>query len=496
MIWPLQKICFGAGHLPCPQALWVHGAGITQRSDYEVTLAPQAQLSCDGYANLLNAPQWQIVADIQRFGVVITGQGQVTLSILRDGISVLEQDLILTGRRTPIWVDAAHGIMTLRLETVQGADIAELTWVSDMPPLRIPKIALVIPTYQRAARVRATVARLLDWMDQHAVQSAAEFGIIVIDHDQALDVPPHPALSVIAAPNLGGSGGFARGLIRARETGFTHALLMDDDADLPCDALTRIAALFRHAPNPKLAVAGAMIARETPDRLWEDGARFDRVCRPRFHDLNLADPSRLLELEVSRLNPLGAQDYGGFWCFALPLSAMRHMPYPFFLRGDDSGFCLANQFDLITMAGVFAVQDGFGGKANALTTYFDLRYHLHHHLVHPHLNIGARATATVALRLIWRAWRLRDPVAMSAGCHAWRDMMRGPEQFDHLLDLLALKTRLGRVKPALVSGGYAMGLWCFWAIRHKALCRRYRAAYPRQTSLGFWRRIFAESQPI
>lgn len=496
MIWPLQNLCFGADYLPCPQALWVHGSGITPRSDYGVTLAPKAEVSCDGYANLLNAPQWRIVADIARFGVVITGLGQVRLYVLRDGVSVLQQDLTLTRHPKPIWVDAAHGIMTLRLETTHGADITELAWVSDMPPLRKPKIALIIPTYQRAEKIRATAARLLDWMDHYAAQSGAEFTVFVIDHDQALHLDPHPALSVISAPNLGGSGGFSRGLIRAREAGFSHALLMDDDADLHSDVLTRIAAVFRHTPDPKLAIAGAMIARETPNRLWEDGASFDRVCRPRFHALDLVDTSRLLELEVSRLSPLGVQDYGGFWCFALPLNAIRHMPYPFFLRGDDSGFCLANQFRLITMAGVFAVQDGFVGKANALTQYFDLRYHLHHHLVHPPLDIGARATATVALRLIWRAWRLRDPVAMSAACQAWRDMMRGPEQFDRPLDLLALKTRLGRVKPALYSGGHALVLWFLWIIHHKALCRRYRVAYPRQTSPGFWRRIFAESQPI
>ena len=58
----------------------------------------------------------------------------------------------------------------------------------------------------------------------------------------------------IANRNLGGAGGFARGLIAAEDGGFTHCLFMDDDAAFQMENLIRSFAFLRLARNPDAAL--------------------------------------------------------------------------------------------------------------------------------------------------------------------------------------------------------------------------------------------------
>jgi hypothetical protein len=136
------------------------------------------------------------------------------------------------------------------------------------------------------------------------------------------------------------------------------------------------------------------------------------------------------------------------------------------------------------------VQEGFAGRQSPLHAYLDLRYHLHHHLVHEALDIGRVRTAAVALRLIYRAWRARQSDQMLACVRAWRDMMRGPAQFDQICDLAALRARLAPQQPVWVVWLSCLGLTAVWLLCHGRLRRAYRAEYPRQTSERFWRDLF------
>lgn len=72
---------------------------------------------------------------------------------------------------------------------------------------------------------------------------ASHFQMFVIDNGQTLD---GEALStdqvhVIPNKNVGGSGGFARGMMEAMasDTGVTHVLLMDDDVSVSTESIKR-----------------------------------------------------------------------------------------------------------------------------------------------------------------------------------------------------------------------------------------------------------------
>lgn len=494
----LQNIPLPETHLPLPRGLWLRGGGARVVGG-ALRLTPGARVDLGGYCGVMNATQWRARAGIGDLHLTLTGQGRVGFEILRDGRVLHRGKARLSATPRPFAClrgGQVKGVLSLRLWALEGqAWLHRAQWRTTTPPRRRPRIALVIPTFRREAQVQASISRLRDLIADRGLGRDIAAHLFVIDHGQSLPPPADCAsVSLFSARNLGGSGGFARGLVLARAHGFSHAIFMDDDATLPDEALMRMAGFLSYARNESTAIAAAMLTPRN-GRLWEDGALFDRVCRPRLHGLDLTDPRAVMRLEAARGALLPANAYGGFWGFAFPVANVRHLPFPFFLRGDDSGFCLANRFDLTTLAGVFAVQEGFDTRQTPALFYRDLRYHLHHHLVHPILEIGARRSAAVALRLLWRAFRRRNRAEIWAGVVAWAGLLRGPSEFDAIPPPEDLARRLGQRPPPLALSAVAAGiLSMLWLIAYPKLKARFRQAYPRQTSQAFWQAQFQQQE--
>jgi hypothetical protein len=215
----------------------------------------------------------------------------------------------------------------------------------------------------------------------------------------------------------------------AMQAGFSHCLFMDDDAACGPDSLIRTVAFLRLARNLATALAGAMIATDVPWQMWENGAVFDRICRPRSKGADLRTLCDVLAVETAAAQPTPPNFYGGWWYFAFPLSHARRYPFPFFVRGDDISFSLANRFDIATLNGVVSWQESFFAKESPLTLYLDLRSHLHHHLTWPQLSIGRAGTARIALWFVIRALAKMHYESAQALLWAWQDMMAGPDHF-------------------------------------------------------------------
>ncbi len=72
--------------------------------------------------------------------------------------------------------------------------------------------------------------------------------------------------------------------------------------------------------------------------------------------------------------------YGGWWFFAFPIKQVTRYPFPFFVRGDDINFSLANDFHITTLNGVVSFAEDFSDKESPMTLYLDLRNHMVQHL--------------------------------------------------------------------------------------------------------------------
>lgn len=157
-------------------------------------------------------------------------------------------------------------------------------------------------------------------------------------------------LHIFPNRNAGGSGGFTRGMIeilnKKEQDGFTHVLIMDDDAVVEPDTLVRLYGFLTTVKDEwkNITVGGALLREEYPYILfcagewWENGYT---VPNPDYN-LDLRDRDRAscdyLEGSGNEYN-----QYSGWWC-SYSLNTVRgdNQSTPFFLHHDDIEYGIRN----------------------------------------------------------------------------------------------------------------------------------------------------------
>ena len=378
-------------------------------------LPPGASAWTETYVNMLNLGTWSRAARLSGLGLRLVGEGRVALRVTVSRVPgsfeiLTEAPLDLTPEGTTLdlgtllgaesdsageasEVPPQEGLVSLRLAALDGpARLDAGGFLTGAGEAREIRLGIAVTTFRREAEVAATAARIGAFLDQGGVPGA-EIRLYVVDNGGTAEPAPHPAVRLVRNPNLGGAGGFARGLAEATDWGASHVLFMDDDATFQMESLARTVAFLRLARSERAAVSGAMISAARKWVMWENGAVFHRMCRPGFVGTDLRDPIQVARMELAAARPKPPGFYAGWWFFAFPVAAATHWPFPFFVRGDDISFSLANRFDTVTLAGVVSFQEDFSAKESPLTLYLDLRNHLHHHLVQDAKEIGPWRTA-------------------------------------------------------------------------------------------------------
>jgi hypothetical protein len=422
----------------------------------DVTLQPGGTVRFDTYMNLLNLGTWSTHCQLDGLALTLTGAGHVALRVTRltDDVMapqiLLETDVVLEADTvhdlTNALTDPA-GLIAVAVTAISDANLTGGAFTTSLPASSAPfRLAIAITTFRREYDVAQTAARITGFFDGPGkpllAQAEAQSHLFVVDNGQSASPTPNPALTLIPNANLGGAGGFARGLVAAQDGGFSHCLFMDDDASFELENLIRTIAFLRLARSPRAAVAGAMISSAAKWRMWENGARFWRACRPQYMGTDLRDLQQVITMERDAALPKPAHFYGGWWYFAFPVDQVRHYPYPFFVRGDDISFSLANQFDTATLGGVVSFQDDFAAKESPLTLYLDMRNHLHHHLTQVGMQFGwAKSAWVVGLFFLRSIVRMHYDSA-NAQLTAWEDVMRGPDFFRDNADMMVKRAQI------------------------------------------------------
>ncbi|MEP4037173.1 glycosyl transferase [Pseudophaeobacter sp.] len=449
IIAPEQSIC-------SEPALYYRATGPVQVDPLRgsFSLAQGCALAFDTYFNLFNLTTWSRSCALEGLCLEVTATGHFELRIhhqTRAGARVLiHRSRHSQSGATPCRVDLAAllggqpqtGLLSLEIRalesevTLHGARFS----CQSPPPRPLPQLAISITTYQREHKVRDTVARLQSFLADFAF--GEKIHVQIIDNGQSAKIPNSRRVSSYSNPNFGGAGGFARGLLEAQDQGFSHCLFMDDDASFHMENIRRTYMLLALARDPATALAGAMISNLQKWRIWENGAYFDGSCHPLFNGTDLRQPAALQQMELASPQAQPATFYGGWWFFAFPLAQVRHHPFPFFVRGDDISFSLANDFTIVTLNGVVSFQDDFVEKESPQTLYLDLRNHLLHHLIFDKLDRSALGTARIACRFMMRSMLRCKYESAAAQLLAWRDVMQGPAFFGHNIDMQDRQARI------------------------------------------------------
>ena len=196
------------------------------------------------------------------------------------------------------------------------------------------------------------------------------FHMYVIDNGCTLDSDglSDSVVTVLSNKNVGGSGGFARGMMEvlASSRAFTHILLMDDDVIVSAESIKRTYNLLRLAQgNYRNAfVNGGMIALEEPNLLYEDisfvlkSGVHHRIKGNLYID-SVSDAAKNESIDVEVPNA-----FGGWWFSCMPVSVIKEhgLPFPFFVRVDDVEYAIRVQATFMTMNGICVWHEGFEGR--------------------------------------------------------------------------------------------------------------------------------------
>jgi galactofuranosylgalactofuranosylrhamnosyl-N-acetylglucosaminyl-diphospho-decaprenol beta-1,5/1,6-galactofuranosyltransferase len=213
----------------------------------------------------------------------------------------------------------------------------------------LPQVTVVMPTYRREA----------DAIEQSVRFAAMPLVSQVLVVDQAGTLAHHPVFSatmgssmgrgkirLLTQPNLGGSGGYARGMLESLDSPADAVFLGDDDAVLPAESLRRMVtfqALAGDAGSPTIVGTG-MRSAEQPDLLISEA----EYVRPQDFWWTSADgvgqgtPLTGTPDTWGWLTQHATPDYSGWWGTLLPPGTVAQvgLPAPFFLKWDDAEYGL------------------------------------------------------------------------------------------------------------------------------------------------------------
>jgi galactofuranosylgalactofuranosylrhamnosyl-N-acetylglucosaminyl-diphospho-decaprenol beta-1,5/1,6-galactofuranosyltransferase len=267
-------------------------------------------------------------------------------------------------------------------------------------------------------------------------------------------------LEVIEQDNLGGSGGFTRGLFEAIEhTDVPQVMLMDDDIRLEPDSVLRANAFTRSLAQP-VVVGSQMLNLQARARLHSMGEVVDlHACLWRAapgavtdHDFGEESLRETEELHT-RINAT----YNGWWMCTFPREVIERtgLPLPLFLKWDDAEYslrALEKGFPTVTLPGSAVWHMPWTDKNDATdwTAYFHVRNRLIMAALHSPYDVRTTLLKQ-GLKLSLRHLLSMEYSTVAVQQKAIEDFLAGPAKlFDSLRSALpevrALRTKYADAK--------------------------------------------------
>jgi galactofuranosylgalactofuranosylrhamnosyl-N-acetylglucosaminyl-diphospho-decaprenol beta-1,5/1,6-galactofuranosyltransferase len=430
--------------------------GSVVRERASVRLEPSTRVSGNTYFGRFPASYWQRWTTVKEVTVeaVVSGDGLLSVgaSDVAGDARVVAAQQVVGGEGTAVSLTAKldkfydGGALWLDLETEAGQrlTVEQLRWTVESPE-RIRPTAVTICTMNRAddclSNLQALAGDLssLDTLDAiyvadqgtDRVESRAGFAQVAKDLGDKLHY--------IVQPNLGGAGGFTRGLYEVAghtETEHANVLFMDDDVLLEPDLVVRMTAFANRTADPVI-VGGQMLNLLHPNQLHV-GAEYASLNtlepgKPVVHSLSTAD---LLGVDKETLKPNRQErrldaGYNGWWSCLIPYEIVKATgyPLPFFFQWDDAEYSYrarAHGFPTVTLPGAGVWHADFHWKDwDEWHRYFNLRNSIITAALHSPFNLTLLSRVLVA-QLV--RYLLGMQYGLSATLiKAVEDFLEGPE---------------------------------------------------------------------
>lgn len=315
--------------------------------------------------------------------------------------------------------------------------------------------------------------------------------VFVIDNAKSLSVEKNSSfVSVIPNKNLGGSGGFTRGLIEAKKGGYTHVLLMDDDIDFDPEVYKKAYKLLNSfdEDNKDDWIGFSMFPFDKPYLQYEMGSKWNGVkMMINNHNLDMRKEKNVIKNKKHQ-----KYNYSAWWSLIMPLSVVDKYgyPMPFFIKFDDIEYGLRRTKEKIVFSNDFKIShESFEKKFNPYLEYYLCRNAFITNAIH----IKCPAFKSF-LRFKWKTLKYilkNDKKSISMSNLGVKDFLTGPKIFyENDLEKYNSYIRNEYISKSLfVEYLFSIGLGFKLMFNFRKTKKQFEKEYNNLTSLEYWERI-------
>lgn len=349
-------------------------------------LPPNCILDCFTYLNAITVRKWKKYTNVEDITLNLTVKGDFSIQLFghyRESgeirKEIIKHESFHCPEVTEVFITYPKDIMgevcAFSIESKTEVEIYSGYYSTfiDEDKIKDINISIASTTFKKEEYIENNIKvleRELFYSDEPAGQHIV---MRIVDNGRTLDAEKYNSDYIHIYPNLnvGGAGGFTRGILESVESEQkpTHVILMDDDVKILPESLIRtwtLLSLMKDEYDTHF-ISGAMlfmehmnIQHEDVGYLHEDGSFGPR--KPRFM-LHMWDHVFMNEEEY----PPKPNSYAGWWYCCVPVKTMdmNDLPIPLFIRGDDVEYSVKQKAQFITMNGICIWHKGFANKYNA-----------------------------------------------------------------------------------------------------------------------------------
>lgn len=339
------------------------------------------------YLNTLQIKEWKEKTYANNFKLKIEYCGKATLEIYElfsnsktENLNIVKYAKLESKEKTISVIEipeTTKDLICFTLSALSAFEIYNISYVAEVEENEIRDILISIAstTFRKEEYIQKNIELLKTNVLSENSELKNHIFVNVVDNGRTLDPSALECDGLKIHPNMnvGGAGGFARGMIESlkMERKPTHVLLMDDDVLIMPESLFRTYYLLRilKPEYHSRFISGAMFDYDYRETFYEDIGyvhKADGSYGPLKDRMDMRRRDSILNHEKNT-NRKEENSYAGWWYCCIPVEHIEEngLPLPVFVRGDDVEFSIRNKAEFLTMNGISIWHVGFGGKFNA-----------------------------------------------------------------------------------------------------------------------------------
>ena len=389
----LQNLLFPSAALGADQEMYFHTNGTYDEKAQSVFFKKGQMLSLASYFNCFSIKKWMKYTILTDLSVELSLKGRFCVLLMRvdlkDGQTareVLSEQNVSGSVSLPLPARAdAKGLYAVSLAALEdGCEYLGGQYVSAISEssLRPVDIAIDICTFRR----ESFIERNLKLLNESIIENPASamyghLDVFISDNGQTLDIDVLSGdhIHIVRNRNVGGAGGFTRGMIEIlndqKNHLRTHVLVMDDDVLINPDALLRTYRILRML-KPEFygkTVAGAMMRLDHKFIQHESGAFWNGKYTESAHTfLDMRKTENVISGEDETKDKV---NFNAWWYSCIPIEkiSLDNLPLPIFIRFDDVEYGLRTGSDILTLNGICLWHEPFEYKYSSSMDYYHMR---------------------------------------------------------------------------------------------------------------------------